>query len=71
MVHVHLTAAIKTLCNRYEFKSERYSYDEATNDPTEQGVSALASTANLVIDTTNQCPSAVINRLASDLGLTA
>ena len=71
MVHVHLTAAKKTLCNRYEFRSERYSYDEATNDLTEQGVIALASTANLVIDTTSQCPSAVMNRLASDLGLTA
>ena len=71
MIHIHLTAAKETLSKRYEFRPERYSYDEATNDPIEQGVSALASMANLVIDTTSQCPSSVMNRLASDLGLTA
>ena len=70
VIHIHLTAAKGTLSKRYEFRSERYSYDEATNDPIEQGVSTLASAANLVIDTTKQCPSGVMDRLASELALT-
>ena len=71
VIHIHLTAAKETLSKRYESRSERYSYELATNDPIEQGVSALASAANMVIDTTNQCPSGVMDRLAVELALTS
>ena len=69
VIHIHLTAARETLSKRYEPRFERYSYEEATNDPIEQGVSTLASAANMVIDTTSQCPSGVMDRIASELAL--
>ena len=69
VIHIYLAAAKETLSKRYESRSERYSYEEATNDPIEQGVSTLASAANMVVDTTNQCPSGVMDRMASELAL--
>ena len=71
VVHVHLTAADEALSGRYLSKFEGYDYEQVKNDQVEQGVRPLASSANMVIDTTNDSPLSVLERLASILGLTA
>ena len=69
VVHVHLTAGRDILVDRYTSRSEGYRYEEVSNDPVEQAVGVLASSANIVIDTTNRSPEAVLGQLASHAAL--
>jgi hypothetical protein len=50
-VHVHLTAPLAILRERWGFALDRPSYDELRSDATEAQVETLAPHANLVIDT--------------------
>lgn len=69
VVHVHLTASLDVLAGRYGSRSEGYRYEEVSNDPVEQAVGVLASSADIVIDTTNRSPEVVLGQLASYAGL--
>ena len=69
VVHVHLIAGRDVLVDRYASRSEGYRYEEVSNNSVEQAVGVLASSANIVIDTTNHSPEAVLNQLASHTGL--
>ena len=69
VVHVHLIAGQNVLVDRYASRSEGYRYEEVSNDSVEQAVGVLASFANIVIDTTNCGPEAVLGQLAFHAGL--
>ena len=69
VLHVHLTAGRSVLVGRYASRAEGYRYEEVSSDPVEQGVGALASSADIVIDTTNRTPRAVLRQLVSHAGV--
>ena len=69
VVHVHLTASLDVLAGRYDSRSEGYRYEEISNDPVEQAVCVLASSATIIIDTTNHSPEAVLCLLNSQVRL--
>lgn len=75
VVHVHLTAPIPVLAERYETREsevqELGSYEEVRQNATEASVSELASHADVVIDTSRATEDDVFARASSHVGLTA
>jgi adenylosuccinate synthase len=73
VVHVHLTAPIEVLAQRYSSRSgavkELKSYAAVRRNPTERDVGQLEETADIVIDTKRNTPEDVFVRVASHLGL--
>ncbi len=76
VLHVHLTAPEPELAARYDQRRahaasdpERTSFAEARADTTEQGVEALATRADLVLDTHRHPTEAVRVQVAALLGL--
>ena len=67
--HVHLNASLEALSSRYSSKNEGYQYDEIRKDPIEGTVESLGRYADLVIDTTDLCPEAVLSHVVSYLWL--
>ena len=59
--HVHLNASLEALSCRYGSKNEGYQYNEIRNDSIEGTVDNLGRYADLVIDTTDLCPEAVLD----------
>jgi adenylosuccinate synthase len=73
VVHVHLTAPIEILAQRYSSRSgavkELKSYAAVRHNPTERDVGQLEEGADIVIDTQRNTPEDVFVRVASQLGL--
>lgn len=75
VVHIHLTADVKVREEWYEARrqtakiQELPSYSEASQNPTEVGVSMLSQSADIVIDTDRCTRDDVLVRVASRLGL--
>lgn len=73
VVHVHLTAPLDVLAGRYNHRhgdvQELKSYDDVRKSSTEADIEALASVADIVIDTNRNTPEDVVVRVASHLGL--
>jgi adenylosuccinate synthase len=74
VVHVHLTAPQQELEKRYKRrhrlgKESTRTYTEARDDPTEQQVESLASTADVVIDTKRCISEDVLVRVTSHLNV--
>ena len=61
--HVHLTADVEVLSDRYGYRSEGYQYHDVSDDPVEQGVNLLEASARLVLDTGCLTPELVIERV--------
>jgi cytidylate kinase len=55
-VHVHLTAPLSVLRDRWDSQGGQLPYDELRADPTEAQVESLTSIADLVIDTSTRNP---------------
>lgn len=75
VVHVHLSAPLAVLAERYETRpsevEELTSYDAVRVNATEAAVDELAAHADVVIDTARATEDDVFARAASHLGLTA
>jgi adenylosuccinate synthase len=76
VVHVHLRAAEEALAARYQHRraqapadTERASFEQARAHPVEQGVESLSSVAELVLDTAQLSPEAVLVQAACQAGL--
>ncbi len=73
VVHIHLTAPINVLSERYGSRApnvkELPAYDQVRADPTESAVEKLADIADIVIDTKQNSASDVFVRAATRLGL--
>jgi adenylosuccinate synthase len=75
VAHVHLTAGLETLAQRYGKRTPRRgitelaSYAEVRRNATEQRVDRLAAEADVVIDTERNTPDDVVARVASRLRL--
>ncbi|RKH65702.1 adenylosuccinate synthetase [Corallococcus llansteffanensis] len=76
VLHVHLHAPEAELAKRYahrragaEKDTELITFEEARAHPTERAVDQLAAPAELVLDTQQTPPDAVLVRVASRLGL--
>ena len=72
--HIHLTAPLEVLCERYESKRvnglrEFASYEEVRKNRTERNVQKLADIADVVINTARSTEADVVVRAASHLGL--
>jgi adenylosuccinate synthase len=75
VVHVHLTAPLPILAERYETRpsevAELASYEAVRENATEAAVGELAAQADVVIDTARATEADVFARAVSHLGLTA
>ena len=71
VAHIHLIADGCTLSGRYESRSGSGTYNEARAHHVEKEVHTLAASANFIVDTAEQGPLSVLERLASNLGLKA
>lgn len=75
VVHVHLTAPVGVLADRYVSRgdasgiAELGSYTQVQADPTESGVEELGTEADVVIDTYRSAPGDVVTRCAARVGL--
>ncbi len=73
VVHIHLTAPINVLSERYGSRApnvkELPAYDQVRADPTESAVEKLADIADIVIDTKQNSASDVFVRAVTRLGL--
>ena len=66
--HVHLTAAVKVLSDRYGSRSEGYRYQDVSDHSVEQGVNLLEASAGLVLDTGSLTPELVLEMVVDHLG---
>jgi adenylosuccinate synthase len=75
VVHVHLTAPLPILAERYETRpsevAELASYGAVRENATEAAIGELAAQADVVIDTARATEADVFARAVSHLGLTA
>ncbi len=73
VVHIHLTAPIGVLRQRYIDRSpelrEFKSYDEAKQHGTEQNIESLAAIADFVVETHRCDPASLLARATAGLGL--
>jgi adenylosuccinate synthase len=73
VIHVHLTAPISVLRDRYSSRSgavrELKTYTSVRRDPTEHQIERLNAAADVVVDTHRNTPEDVFTRVASHLGL--
>ena len=73
VVHVHLTAPLEVLAERYSARSgavkESKIYNSVRRDPTERHIEQLKDAADVVIDTQQNTQDDVFTRVASHLGL--
>lgn len=72
--HIHLDAPLQTLANRYDKRKaasiqELGSYEEVLKNQTEQSVSNLAQSADIVVDTARNTEMDVLTRAGCHLGL--
>lgn len=67
VTHVHLTASLEALSYRYHIRSEGLSYEEVVDDPVEERLGLLGSSADLVVDTEHLRFNPVVERVANYL----
>lgn len=72
IVHMHLTAPMSTLENRYRARTgplrEFTEYTQVRRDPTERNVETLAAIADIAVNTERSSPDDVLVRAAAQLG---
>ena len=61
--HVHLTADVEVLSDRYGYRCEGYRYEDVSDDPVEQRVNLLETSTGLVLDTGCLTPELVLERV--------